>query len=55
MNTKQLECVLLAAGFTVAECQNERIVRAVRLFLKATDTKDLQELANQLLELRRKS
>jgi hypothetical protein len=50
---RQLESVMDVAGMTEQEMQNPRIRKAFRLFLRATEVKDMSQLANDILELRR--
>ena len=53
MEKNQLQAVMQAAGMTVQECQNVRIQKAFRLFMRATSVTDLDMLANEITELRR--
>lgn len=53
MEKGQVQAVMQAAGFTVSEAANPRLVQAVRLFMRATSVEDMDMLANDILELRR--
>ena len=53
MEKRQLQAVMMAAGFTMQEAQNPRVQRAMRLFMRATSVRDMDMLANEIIELRR--